>query len=323
MTDQSLSIANTNLPGVQTGSLPFDQNPAAIYLATLKPTGRRTQQQALDTIARLLGAPDCFTLDWASLRYQHTAAIMARLAERYKPSTANKMRVALRRVLAEAWRLGQMTAEEYHRSADVRAITGQTLPAGRELGPGEIAALMADCESDSTAAGVRDAAVIGLMYGVGLRREEVTALDRADFEPDTGRLVIRGKRTKERSGYLVDGAADAMADWLEARGDEPGPLFLAVNKGGKIQHDRHMTPQAVYNIMVKRGESAGVKHFSPHDLRRTFVSDLLDSGADIATVARMAGHESVSTTARYDRRPEQAKQKAAELLHIPYRRRKF
>lgn len=99
------------------------------------------------------------------------------------------------------------------------------------------------------------------------------------------------------------------------------PLFLAINKGGKIQHGRRVTPQAIYNLLTKRAESARVKHFSPHDLRRTFVGDLLESGADIAIVAKMAGHADVSTTARYDRRPEQAKQKATLLLHIPYQRK--
>jgi site-specific recombinase XerD len=82
-----------------------------------------------------------------------------------------------------------------------------------------------------------------------------------------------------------------------------------------------MTNQAIYNLLAKRAELAGVKEFSPHDMRRTFVSDLLDAGADITTVAKMAGHSSVTTTARYDRRGEQAKQKAAGLLHIAYRRR--
>jgi len=79
-----------------------------------------------------------------------------------------------------------------------------------------------------------------------------------------------------------------------------------------------MTAQAIRDVVDKRAEQAGIPHVSPHDLRRSFVSDLLDCGVDIATVASMAGHASVQTTARYDRRGEAAKKRAARSLHVPY-----
>jgi site-specific recombinase XerD len=79
-----------------------------------------------------------------------------------------------------------------------------------------------------------------------------------------------------------------------------------------------MADQVVLDMLQKRGKQAGVASFSPHDLRRSFISDLLDGGADIVTVQKLAGHADVSTTARYDRRGEAAKKKAVGILHVPY-----
>ena len=311
--DQELTLVTT---------LPLERNPAAVYLMSLSASGRRTQKTALDAIARMLAGEEAaaLTCNWAAVRYPHAAAIRTRLAETYAPATANKMLSALRRVLKEAWKLGYMSAEEYQRAVSVANVPGQTLPPGRELGNGEIYSLMHQCASDNSPAGVRDAALIALLYSCGLRRAEIVALDREQVETETGKLLIQGKRNKQRTAYSISGAQEALLDWLAIRGNEPGPLFWPIGKGGKLRN-RRLSTQAVYNILQKRAKLAQVKRFSPHDLRRTFVSDLLEAGADIAIVSRMAGHANVQTTARYDRRPEEAKIKASKLLHVPYQKR--
>lgn len=79
-----------------------------------------------------------------------------------------------------------------------------------------------------------------------------------------------------------------------------------------------LSDQGVLRMVAKRAKEAGIKSFSPHDLRRSFISDLIDGGADLVVVQQFAGHASVTTTARYDRRPEAAKRRAVGLVHVPY-----
>lgn len=302
--------------------------PLASYLASIaNESSRRTMRNALEVISGILENPASWsegvkgnpaTVSWHTLTSAHTGLIRAKLSASYSPTTANKMLSALRGILKECWRLGYMSAENFQRATDFKNLKGETLPAGRELAQGEIYALVRACKSDTTPAGVRDAAIIGVLYTTGLRRSELVSLDLADFDADTGQLkVLQGKGRKQRTVYLKNGALNALNAWLAIRGDENGALFNPVNKAGAIQY-RPMTDQAVYNMLVKRGEQAGVKDFSPHDFRRTFVGDLLERGADIVTVQKLAGHASVNTTGRYDRRPETAKAKAAELLYFPF-----
>jgi site-specific recombinase XerD len=179
----------------------IDHNAAAIYLTSLNSeSGRRTMAQALNVCAGLLSTnASAASFAWHEVRFQHVAAIRSRLTEVYKPATVNKMLAAVRGVLKSAWQSGQMSAEDYHKAASVKCVKGETLPAGRELTSGELSALMADCEHDTTNAGARDAAIIALMYSCGLRREEVVTLDLADFASEDGRLVVRGKGRKNPS----------------------------------------------------------------------------------------------------------------------------
>ncbi len=294
-------------------------SPAAVYLARLAPGSRRAMRQALDVVALVASSGACGAehFPWAALRYEHTAAIRAELAGRYAPATANKALSGLRGVLKEAWRLGQMTAEDYRRAADVGAVRGSTLPAGRALSAGELRSLFVAC-SDSTAAGARDAALLAVLYGCGVRRSEAVGLNLADYERETGELKVRaGKGNKDRTTYATAGARAAIEAWLTVRGEAPGALLCPVDKVGRV-YPRRLNAQAALDSLRMRCARAGVAHCSPHDLRRSFISDLLDAGADISTVQRLAGHADPKTTARYDRRGEETKRRAAELLNVPF-----
>ena len=237
--------------------------------------------------------------------------------ERYSPASTNKMLAALRGVLRESWRLGFMDAETFHRAIDIKTVKGTTLPKGRSVGSGEMGALVTECYADSSPGGVRDAAILALLYAAGLRRSEVVALDLAHYDTENGGLkIVASKGNKARTVYLGNGAKAAMTLWITVRGDEPGPLLYRIRKGGKIVAQR-LTDQAIWVILEKRTLASKVKPFTPHDLRRTFAGEMLDAGVDLVTVQHLMGHASPVTTSRYDRRDEQTKMEAATKIHFP------
>lgn len=295
--------------------LPADKTASIVYLARLSEGSRRSTAQALDVMASNMGAISVDQFAWHQLRYQHTSALRSWLIEKYKPATVNRMLSALRGVLKEAWKLGQISAEDYRKAASIESVKNDVLPTGRELSAGEISALMQACKKGATAK--RDSALMAVLYTCGLRRAEAVGLNFEDWDPDNQSLKIRGKGNKERLAFLTNGALRAMQDWITQRGNAEGALFLPISKGGQMQ-SRRLSTQAIYKMLARRGNQAGISSFSPHDLRRTFISHLLDAGADISVISKLAGHADVSTTARYDRRSDEAKRKAVELLHLPY-----
>jgi hypothetical protein len=102
----------------------LDQHPAVVYLAGLSEGSRRTMYQALQTIAAILsdGQLDVFSLNWGALRHEHTAGVRARLVAQYKPATVNRMLSALRQVLYHAWRLGQISDDDYQQARVVENV---------------------------------------------------------------------------------------------------------------------------------------------------------------------------------------------------------
>jgi integrase len=272
-------------------------------------------------------------MPWQRLRRPHALKIRSLLEENYLPATANRMLSALRGVLKECWHSGLLGTEEYHLAIDVDPIRGESEPRGRDLSAVELRSLIEACarppqevkhRQDSMTRRRRDAAFLSLLYASGLRRAEGVALELADFDLPSGQLrVRRGKGRKPRPVSLPASALPALRDWLEVRGSEPGPLFCAVLKNGRLVRDpqrqlQGLSGSAAWAICKDRGRKAGIQPPGPHDLRRTWTGDLLEAGVDLATVQKMAGHASVSTTGKYDRRDHGVQRKAVMQLHVPY-----
>jgi len=239
---------------VRTASIqitPLDQNPAAIYLTSLRPVGRRGMRRALAAIVETIkGEPgDPLDFPWHTLRFQHTQALRAKLAERYRPATVNHMLSALRGVLSQAENLGLISADDFRRTTKLKGIRSETFQKGRSLAEEEIKLLLKTCQKDATIKGVRDLAVVAVLYGAGLRRSEIVKLDLKDFEPKENSLKIRsGKGGKDRLTYLSQGAGAVLVGWLKVRGEEAGPLFLPINKADKVMK-RRLSDQAVLSAL--------------------------------------------------------------------------
>ena len=156
----------------------------------------------------------------------------------------------------------------------------------------------------SSESGLRDRAIIELLYSGGLRVSELVGLNRDSINLERREFMVRGKGSKDRPIFISKSAADRVQDYLDARTDSLPALFLnnsknlqAVDTSGDY---RRITARSVERIVGKYAKLAGItKHVSPHTLRHSFATDLLMNGADIRSVQSMLGHADISTTQIY------------------------
>ncbi len=156
----------------------------------------------------------------------------------------------------------------------------------------------------SNETGLRDRAIIELLYSGGLRVSELVGLNRDSINLGRREFMVRGKGSKDRPIFISQSAADRVQDYLDARTDSLPALFL--NNSKNLQtvdtsgNYRRITARSVERIVEKYARMAGItKHVSPHTLRHSFATDLLMNGADIRAVQSMLGHADISTTQIY------------------------
>ena len=287
-----------------------------IYLLSLQSKQSRvTMASLLNVVAYKLQQKKCHQdVDWSQLNYEKILILLSDLSEQKKsPATINIYLSALKGVAKEAWRKKLIDVESYQHIKEIRRVKGSRSVKGRALGLDELNQLIDYCMFQDGVIAMRDAAVIALVYGAGLRRHEAAGLMLSDLDLNEASIKVLGKGNKERINALHNRILDIVSVWLEERGLAPGPLFLRARKGNKLINEP-ISGQTIYDIIIRRYKEAGLKRLTPHDLRRTFATKLLENGEDVFLVQDLMGHSSVETTKNYDRRDEKAKKKAAQAL---------
>jgi len=138
---------------------------------------------------------------------------------------------------------------------------------------------------------------------LGMRREELSKLKYEDYDESTQSTKISGKKKKGRPNFLTGNVLVAFNDWITVRGKTSGPLSNLINKSNNMLRI-DIAPTEIFIIVNRRMKQTGVDKFSPHDLRRSLIGDMIDMGIDLVVISRLIGHSSINTAVGYDCRPD-------------------
>lgn len=308
-------------------------NPVYVYLSSLvSARSRHAMMSGLRSSLAIvrnaepqeISDDQVYNFPWHQLQFAHLQAIRTKLIEAdYAPSTINTYIAAIRGVLTQAWKLELISADAYARITDIKPVKETKMPAGRYISPEEIRSAIHICLSDKNRIqGIRDAAVLAFMYGVGARREEVVSLVYDSFNSDYTMVTIYGKGRKERKVPVPSSVQRYLYGWQATHINmspvdltPQSPFFVAVRKNGSLG-DTHLTTTTVWNIVVERFKQAGLKPVSPHSFRRSMATNYLDQGENEGTVASIGGWASVQLVQRYNRHKEKQMQSAADRLDL-------
>ena len=146
---------------------------------------------------------------------------------------------------------------------------------------------------------LRDRAMLELLFSTGLRVSELCSLNR-DLDLTRDEFSVRGKGEKVRVVFLSPEAKRAIRDYLDKRGDVDEALFVQYGKGSKNAKDLRLTTRSVERIVKRYATKAGItRKVTPHVIRHSFATDLLENGADLRSVQALLGHSNIATTQVY------------------------
>lgn len=182
----------------------------------------------------------------------------------------------------------------------------------------EVERLIAGIDITSEA-GLRDRAIVELLFSSGLRVSELINLNRDHVNTKRREFMVRGKGQKDRPVFISEAAAGWVDHYLDVRDDTLAPLFISYSKNVEPSTSgnfRRLTARSIQRMVSKYARLAGItKHVSPHTMRHSFATDLLMNGADIRSVQSMLGHSNISTTQVYTHVTDEHLREVYEKFH--------
>lgn len=168
-------------------------------------------------------------------------------------------------------------------------------------------------------AGLRDRAIIELLFSSGLRVSELVNLNRDHVNTKRREFMVRGKGQKDRPVFISQAASGWVDRYLDERQDSLPPLFISYSRNVEATNSgdfRRLTARSIQRMVNKYTRLAGItKHVSPHTMRHSFATDLLMNGADIRSVQSMLGHSNISTTQVYTHVTDEHLREVYEKFH--------
>jgi site-specific recombinase XerD len=223
---------------------------------------------------------------------------VGRNMETLKPKTRNYYLIALRAFL------------KYLRKRGVESLNPERIELAKVpersldlISSAELTRLI-EAPDLTSLSGLRDKAILELLFSTGLRVSELCALSQEDVDLSRDEFSVRGKGDKVRVVFLSDTARDAIKAYLKERKDFDDAMFIQYGKNAKADEvknkDLRLTPRSVQRIIKRYATIAGItRKVTPHKLRHCFATDLLHNGADLRSVQALLGHANIATTQIY------------------------
>lgn len=290
-------------------------SPYSLYLSRLSANSKKSISSQLRSVAKIMDWPVDDVSRFNRVNYQDMLQIRAMLQhEGWAARSINRAQVAIRSIVKIAVMMKLADSEQLSQLSSLSQLKHAEYP-GTALTQKQVQVLFALLARSRTETGIRNIAMFAVLLGTGLRRSELVALELKDFDANKQTLLVRnGKGNKSRTVFLPDWSLNHLKNWLTLRSRQPGYLFCPVQASGKVKLTTGLSVWLVLRLVKTKLQRIGVENASPHDLRRTFITRLLEQNVDLNTVRQMAGHASITTTTIYDKRDMQFMQQAARSL---------